>query len=96
MTIDIDFSWEKERIASSFCEAANTISAEYCRPSAVFRPRLSLDGNGWIACLGDDLQVGVVGTGRSPHEAMMDFDASWYAKQPAAMPLPNPPTERIE
>lgn len=46
-------------------------------PDAVFRPRLSLDGNRWCALYGDNLQDGVAGFGASPEEAMLDFNANW-------------------
>lgn len=49
----------------------------YNRPSAIFKPKLAKDGNAWIACLGDNLQEGVVGVGETPEKAMADFDANW-------------------
>ena len=57
-------------------------SAEYARPSTVYRPRLSVDGDKWGALYGDDLQAGVVGFGDSPAEAMAAFDHAWCAKTP--------------
>lgn len=53
---------------------------EYQRPSVVFKPRLSQDGNAWIAVFGDDMATGVVGIGESPDLAMRDFDRAWYKK----------------
>ena len=52
----------------------------YERPSAVFRPRLSIDGNQWCALYGDNLQDGVAGFGDSPADAMWYFDRNWCAK----------------
>lgn len=46
-------------------------------PSVRFRPKLSRDGNKWIALYGDNLQVGVVGVGDSPGAAMREFDIEW-------------------
>ena len=40
------------------------------------------DGNQWCVCLGDDIQIGVVGFGESPMEAVIDFDRAWYSKEP--------------
>lgn len=53
---------------------------EQMRPSVLFKPKLSRDGNQWCALLGDDLQSGVAGFGDSPAEAMLDFDKSWNEK----------------
>lgn len=64
---------------ASWQEAA----ASYQRPSAVFRPRLSVDGDQWCALYGDNLQDGVAGFGDSPAEAMLDFDRNWQQKLPA-------------
>lgn len=50
------------------------------RPSAIFRPRLSIDGNQWCALYGDNLQDGVAGFGASPADAMWDFDRNWSTK----------------
>ena len=50
---------------------------EYQRPSVVFRPTLSKDGNMWCALLGDNLQEGVAGFGETPAKAMYAFDTAW-------------------
>lgn len=50
---------------------------EQQRPSAIYRPAISIDGNQWCALYGDDLQSGVAGFGDSPELAMRDFDANW-------------------
>ena len=50
------------------------------RPSYIYRPSLSPDGNKWCALLGDDLQCGVCGFGDSPEEAYRDFDRAWQEK----------------
>ena len=47
------------------------------RPSVLYRPVLTIDGNQWCAMYGDDLQNGVAGFGDSPEAAMADFDKSW-------------------
>lgn len=69
-----------ENIAFYFDKMANEFSmevAERTRPSAIFKPSLTLDGDTWIAIYGD-LATGVVGCGKCPHDAMIDFDASWH------------------
>lgn len=58
-----------ERITQEFCE--------YSRPSVLFRPRLAKDGDAWIACYGDNLAEGCVGSGTTPAAAMASFDIAW-------------------
>lgn len=76
--------------ANSICHAAEMAKAaidsaagQHERPSAIYRPALSIDGNQWCALYGDDLQSGVCGFGDSPQDAMRDFDKNWCAKLPA-------------
>ncbi|MNT04585.1 hypothetical protein D3C72_1391710 [compost metagenome] len=59
-------------------------AAEVQRPSAIYRPALSIDGNQWCALYGDNLQDGVSGFGDSPADAMWDFDMNWCAKLAAS------------
>ena len=47
------------------------------RPSYIYRPALSLDGNKWCALFGENLQAGVAGFGDSPEKAYEDFDKAW-------------------
>ena len=63
-----------DRVKTAFEGAASEMSM----PSAVYRPKLSLDGNQWCALYGDDLQSGVAGFGSSPYAAMRDFDRAWF------------------
>jgi hypothetical protein len=82
----LDEQWQ-QRIASTvehWCEMAREsvreVAAEHARPSAVFKPQLSVDGNQWCALYGNNLQEGVAGFGDSPANAMWDFDRNWSAK----------------
>lgn len=59
-------------------EAIGSIGGEWTRPCVVFKPRLTRDGNEWIACLGDNLQDGVVGCGATPDAAMDAFDCVFW------------------
>lgn len=61
-------------------ESAREAAAEHYRPSVLFKPALSIDGDQWCALYGDDLQCGVAGFGDSPAEAMLDFDRQWVTK----------------
>lgn len=61
------------------CYEMQSAAQEHGRPSTVFKPTLTQDGNAWLAIYGD-LPTGVVGVGDSPAAAMTDFDASWYKR----------------
>lgn len=65
-------------------QTSNTIqdaAMEYTRPSVLMRPKVYPDGDMWCALYGDDLQSGVAGFGKSPSEAMYDFDKNWREKK---------------
>ena len=66
--------------AAMAAEAIRESVSEHCRPSVLFKPVLTLDGNQWCALYGPDLQVGVAGFGDSPADAMWDFDRKWEKK----------------
>ncbi len=38
--------------------------------------KLFIEGNQWCCLFGDNIQDGVAGFGKSPHDAMLDFDAA--------------------
>lgn len=72
--------------ANSVCHAAQMAqasiqfaAAQYERPSAIYRPAISIDGDKWCALYGANLQDGVAGFGDSPAEAMAEFDKAWNA-----------------
>lgn len=78
---DANLSHHAEMIAHAWIGSAY----EQQRPSVLYRPALSLDGSHWCALYGDNLQDGVAGFGKSPSEAMADFDRAWstaLAKEP--------------
>lgn len=64
-------------------EAIQQAAYGYGTPSAIYRPRLFVDGDEWCALYGDDLQNGVAGFGASPREAMAAFDEAWCSDLPA-------------
>ena len=70
--------------ASMIAENFRGVAAEQERPSVLFRPKLSIDGNQWCALYGDNLQDGVAGFGDSPSTAMWDFDQK-FVKNLSAM-----------
>ncbi len=55
---------------------------EVTRPSFLYRPALSIDGDKWCALYGLNLQDGVAGFGDSPDEAYRDFDKQWNEELP--------------
>lgn len=72
--------------ANAICHAADMAKSawqeaawEYQRPSVVFKPTLSKDGNMWCALFGENLQEGVAGFGETPAKAMWAFDTAWGA-----------------
>ena len=65
---------------SSLQQDFYNVAQEMCRPSVLYRPALSIDGNQWCALYGSDLQEGVAGFGDSPSLAMCAFDRAWEEK----------------
>ena len=77
-----DISHMKQILLQDFSIAAQ----EMARPSVLFKPTLSADGDMWCALLGDNLQDGVAGFGKTPHDAMHAFDQAFYKERtPAAV-----------
>lgn len=58
-------------------EAVKSATYAYERPSAIYRPALSLDGNMYCALYGENLQEGCAGFGETADAAMWDFDKNW-------------------
>lgn len=50
------------------------IACAYTRPSKVFSPKIYPDGDMWCCLLGDNIQEGVVGFGKTPELACKNFD----------------------
>lgn len=78
---------DSKMAASAICFAADMVKAawqeaawEQQRPSVVFKPTLTKDGNMWCALFGDNLQEGVAGFGETPAAAMYAFDTAWMSK----------------
>jgi len=74
MLNDNDSSW----VAQRMIESINVIEAEKLRPTMLYKPRVYQDGSMWCALLGNSLQEGVVGFGKSPELATREFDRTWY------------------
>ena len=65
-------------------EVIKTVAYQYERPSVLFRPALSIDGNKYCALYGSNLMDGCAGFGDTADEAMRDFDRNWVAKKRGA------------
>lgn len=74
-----DISHAVSCVVQDIAFAAAAVRDEASRPSAIYRPAISVDGNQWCALYGENLQEGVAGFGDSPAEAMVSFDAAWRA-----------------
>jgi hypothetical protein len=64
----LDWNYHQERVLTE---------AMRQRPSVLYRPMLSIDGDKWCALYGANLMEGVAGFGESPETAMADFDRAW-------------------
>lgn len=73
-------AFREANLLHSFSVAMQDISYSQTRPSVLYRPAVSIDGDKWCALYGEDLQNGVAGFGDSPEEAMADFDREWAEK----------------
>lgn len=70
--------------ANAICFAADMVKQEwlytlgcYQRPSVIYKPELSVDGNMYCVSLGQDLQNGIAGFGETPAKAYEDFDKNF-------------------
>ena len=71
---------EANRIGIAGQQAMWDIANAHTAPSAVYRPKLTLDGNQWCALYGIDLVQGIAGFGDTPEKAMEDFDRQWKGR----------------
>ena len=60
------------------------VSHEMQRPSVLFKPVLTAEGDSWCALYGPDLQIGIAGFGDTPDAAMRAFDVSWFRQRTLA------------
>lgn len=68
-----DISFAREIVQQEMCFAAGQMA----RPSVIYRPTISLDGNCYCALYGEDLMSGCAGFGETMADAMADFDKNW-------------------
>lgn len=95
MTQILDQEWQ-HAVANSIAHAAEAaanqvhacaidVAHQHMRPSAVFRPELSIDGDQWCALYGRNLVEGVAGFGDTAEAAMLAFDGAWHSEKPPAI-----------
>jgi len=62
----------------------NKIELYMTCPSAIYKPKIYIDGDKWCALYGENIQDGVCGFGDTPEKAMHEFDRNWqsFACQP--------------
>ncbi len=58
------------------------MTAKRNRPSVLYRPALTADGDQWFALYGEDAQSGVAAFGKTPAKAMKAFDKAWVKLKP--------------
>jgi hypothetical protein len=71
---DMNLSHYVDQAMWAYKEAA----AEQMRPCILLKPKLSIDGDKWCALYGENLQDGIAGFGKSPSDAMHDFDKQYH------------------
>lgn len=59
-------------------ENIETQSELFFSPFNILKPKVFLDGDSWCALYGDNLQEGICGFGRTPYQAAIDFNKSFY------------------
>jgi hypothetical protein len=64
-------------LQEQFCATA----MEMARPSVLFKPTLMADGDMWIVLLGEDIQSGLMASGKTPYDAMIAFDQAFYKER---------------
>ena len=71
--MEIDISMHMEIIKDEIL----FVNYEWRRPSVLFKPTLTVDGNQFCALYGENLQEGIAGFGDTANDAMRDFDKQW-------------------
>lgn len=76
MSIENEHNYWQQKLANA---------QEEGRPSLQLQAnlRIGIDGDHWCVLYGENLQDGVAGFGKSPHEAFVDFDKNFFAKLPS-------------
>ena len=76
----LQLTGQMEVMLNDAIDNMNFRAVELAQPFSLYKPRIARDGDAWIACLGDNIQEGVVGVGDSPANAAHDFNRAWFEK----------------
>lgn len=79
-----DVAYQQFDISNTMAVLQQEFSAaayEMQRPSAIFKPVLSVDGNQYCFLLGEDLMSGIAGFGSTVSEAATAFDVAFYEER---------------
>jgi hypothetical protein len=62
-------------------EAISIVTNQLTRPSVLYKPRVFPDGDRWLCLYGPNIQEGVCAYGKTPDEAVENFDFyAWLGK----------------
>jgi len=70
-------AFDMGNLRAQMSEQLYSVASQMERPSVLYRPALSIDGNQWCALYGANLQDGVAGFGDTVADAMRSFDEAW-------------------
>lgn len=70
-------AFDMGNLRAQLAEQIYSVAGQMERPSVLYRPALSIDGNQWCALYGENLQDGIAGFGDTAADAMRDFDQAW-------------------
>lgn len=74
---EVGISFYFDKMANQFADMVFEVGSEYKRPSVIYKPVISIDGNQYCAMYGSNPMEGICGFGTSPALAMADFDKEW-------------------
>ena len=60
-----------------FKQMTDEIRTESTKPSVLYKPKIYPDGNIWC-CILSDIPECIVGFGKTPYEAVCEFDKNFY------------------
>lgn len=64
---------------------AECMGADY-KLFSLLKPTLKKDGDEWCCLYGENIAIGIVGYGKTPHEAVIKWNQAWHEKSSYCMP----------
>jgi hypothetical protein len=52
----------------------------------MLNPKIYQDGDEWCCLYGENIAVGIVGFGKTPQKAIIDWNGAWYREERYCMP----------